>query len=422
MTRFGRTKRKTLLLLGTHGVNALLQAGFIFLLGRALGPEGFGLWMAIYAFVLVLAPFAGWGSTNLLVKYIARDESQVRVQWGNNLVALASTSMLLGVLALGLGRWILPEEAALPLVAGLALTEFLLTQIVGTAALVFLTLERTFLSALLMGLQYLVRFLAVATLYWFVPVKEIGTFAWLYVGGVGAACLVALAAVQLAYGTPRPDLGRLLATWKEGMSFAVGASSRVVYTDIDKVLITRLADLNSAGIYTAAYKSISLALMPLLALFLATYADFFRSGREGIDAAWRYGKRVMRWTALYGVLAAGAIALLAEPVMRLFGPEYEGAGRIVLLLAPLPVLKALYLPLGDALTGSGFQASRSIAQIVCGLVNLVLCLLLIPSMSWMGAVVATLATESLMLAIYAVLVSILVRRALSAKSASVSAA
>jgi O-antigen/teichoic acid export membrane protein len=406
----GRTRRKTAVLLVTHGVNALLQAGFLFLLVRVLGATGFGAWVAAYALVMVLAPFAGWGSPNILIKYVAQDAGQVRIQWGNNLLALGLTALPLLATAVLAGYIVFPDGGILGIVLALALTEFLLSQVVGTAGLLFLTLERPAASSALMGLQYLSRFLAVVCFDFVLGWDSVGAFAWVYAAFVGTAALVAMASVQFAYGSPSARLANLRGSWREGMSFAFGASSRVVYTDIDKVLIARLATLETAGLYGAAYRSISLALMPLLALFMATYADFFRRGAEGIAPAYALAKRVTRWTLLYGLVATLLILLLAFPLMNLFGPDFVAAVPIVWLLAPLPLLKALYLPLGDALTGSGYQASRTAVQIGCGALNLTLCILLIPGLSWMGAVIATLATEIVMVAAYGVLVAQFVQR------------
>ena len=50
------------------------------------------------------------------------------------------------------------------------------------------------------------------------------------------------------------DLRALREDAAEGVFFSIAGSATTVYNDIDKIMLSRLADLAATGVYAAAYR------------------------------------------------------------------------------------------------------------------------------------------------------------------------
>ena len=100
MLSFGPLARNTLWTILGQGVRILVQFAYFVLIARILHREGYGAFAGAVALVAVLAPFAGWGSGNLLVKNVARARDTFPRYWGRVLVVSALSGSVLTLLAL----------------------------------------------------------------------------------------------------------------------------------------------------------------------------------------------------------------------------------------------------------------------------------------------------------------------------------
>jgi O-antigen/teichoic acid export membrane protein len=90
------------------------------------------------------------------------------------------------------------------------------------------------------------------------------------------------------------------------------------------------------------------------------------------------------------------IPLLALFIPYILGIEYAETSRILLWLAPIPLLRSFSFLAADALTGAGYQGLRSVVQIGIALGNLGMNLLLIPKHGWLGAAWSSLISDGLL--------------------------
>ena len=373
----------------------VFQAVYFVLVARALGVTSFGALAASLALVGILVPFATWGSGNMLVMEVARDPRSLSVSFGNTLVALGISGVVLLGLALGVGAVLLPDvPLAAILLLGVADLGF--ARVVEVAKQCFLALDRLVAVAWISTLLPAVR-CAVAGLFVAVWASDdLVTWTALYLGATVLAATVAFWSVTRRLGRPSPRRGMIGRRVRIGGYFAVSASASTIYNDIDRVMLARLATLDATGIYAAAYRAAGLAHVPLMALLTVTYPSFFRAGRVGIQGSSAYARRLLVPAVLYGLVAGIAIYALAPLAPILLGEDYGDSVEALRWLAPLPVLAALgYLP-ADALTGADAQGLRTLLQVAAAALNVVLCALLIPAHSWRGAAWATLVTLSVL--------------------------
>jgi O-antigen/teichoic acid export membrane protein len=377
------------------GARIVFQTGYFILIARALGVSDFGALAATVALVSLFAPFATWGSGNLLVMDVAREPRSFPVALGNALITLAVSGTALLAVALVAGAVLLPQvPLAAVLLLGIADLGF--ARVVDVAGQCFQAFDRipslAWISALVPALRcaVAVAFVALSTS------GSLVTWTALYLGATVIAAVIALWSVSRRLGRPTPIRALLGRRLRLGGYFAVSASATTIYADVDKVLLARLSTLDATGIYAAAYRAASVAYAPIMALLTVTYASFFRAGKAGIRGSSAYARELLVPAAAYGAVAGLGIFVLAPLAPVVLGNEFGETVEALRWLAPLPLLAAFtYLP-ADALTGADAQGLRTRLQLGAAALNIILSAMLIPAYSWRGAAWATLVTLALL--------------------------
>jgi O-antigen/teichoic acid export membrane protein len=183
---------------------------------------------------------------------------------------------------------------------------------------------------------------------------------------------------------------------REGFWFSTSLSAQTIYNDVDKTMLARLATLDAAGIYAAAYRLIDVAFLPIRALLAAAYPSFFRHGQDGIAGSFRFARRLVPRPLVYSAAVAAGMTLAAPLVPRILGAEYARTTEALRWLSLLPLLKTLHYFAADALTGAGHQGLRTLMQVVVAGFNVLVNLWLIPAYSWRGAAWSSLASDGLL--------------------------
>lgn len=376
-----------------QGARAAVQAVYFLLIARSLGAESYGAFVAVAAAVAIAAPFASCGTGNLLIRDVAREPQLFRSWWGKALtVTLLSGGVLIAVVV-GAAEVLLPRSIATALVLCLAVSDLIFARLLDLAGQAYQAFERLQRTAQLQFAISPLRCLAAAGLALTIrhPTAEQWGVLYLATGavtGIGAVWLV-----NRELGAPRFGDRRLHAELGHGLLFSVSLSAQGIYNDLDKTLLARLSRLDAAGIYGVAYRIVDLSFVPIRSLMYAAYAEFFRRGQGGVDGSLRLARRLVAYSACYG-LATGVVLFAAAPNLSWFlGPGYAAATGALQWLAPLPLLRAIHSFGADALTGAGYQTRRTALQVFVVGLNVLLCLWLIPPYSWRGAAWASLASD-----------------------------
>lgn len=388
-------------------VTAVAAAASFVTLARIFGPAVYGPLSAALALVLTTSLLAGFGASSLVVRDIAGG----RVPPATALsaaVAVVWTAAAPAGLALLLLQPVLLPQVPLALLMTLAAAELLANAVTTCCVATFFAVGRARAAGVITAVAGAAKLLSVGV-FAVVGDGDPQTWAYLYAAATAATTVVAVLAALRRYGRPVLRGHRVLDRARQGVPFSVNLATSAVQNDADKVLLVRFGFAYEAGIYTAAYRLIGMALMPIMAFLQVTYPRFFALGNAGgLAETSVYSRRLLRPLAAYAAVAGLLIALFAPLAPMLLGPEYEDAVPVIVVLAPLLLLKvAQYMP-GDALTGAGLQGVRASCTALSAAANVLLCLLLIPRHGLTGAVAATFAAEVL----FTALLMISVRRRL----------
>lgn len=393
MFSFGALARNTLWMILGQGVRLLVQLAYFVLIARILHREGYGAFSGAVALVAVLAPFAGWGSSNLLVKNVARDRDTFARYWGRALVVSTLSAGLLTLVALLLAWLILPRSVPLMVVLWVAAADLLFTRVLEAACLAFQAVHLLLKTAALSVLYSVTRLAGVLILLQLHGGDLLTTWALLYLVATVSATLVAVAWVSFELGMPDFDMRGWRKEFGEGFYFASSFSAQRIYMDSDKALLTRLGSLEAAGIYSAASRIVEVAFIPVSSLLAAAYARFFTSGTRGVHGTWDLSRRLLPYALVYAVAAGIGLYLLAPLLPWLLGAEFAESVAAIRWLAAVPLLMTLHRFAADSLTGAGWQAIRTHIEFGAAAVNVLLNLALVPSFSWRGTAWVTITTE-----------------------------
>ncbi|HMA40294.1 MAG TPA: oligosaccharide flippase family protein [Gemmatimonadales bacterium] len=403
-------------MLGAQGIRLLSQAAYFVLLARRLGAEGYGAFAASLGAVALVAPFAGMGAGSFLIRGVTRGVNTPDYWWGRAVVTVLRGGAVLAVGVVALGWLVLHDRIPFWLLLGVTVSDVMLQPFIEVSGQAFQALGRLDRTALIWVVWSALKVAAAATLT-IVPGSSLALWAILYPISTAAAALAAAAAVTTCTGWPRHPRSFGRAELREGLMFSLSGSARSVYDDIDKAMLARLGSLGVTGIYGAAYRIIDVAFVPVRSLIYATYPRFFAHGTSGVRAVADFARRLVPIAGGYSLVAGLALFTLAPLVPHVLGHSYTGVPDAIRWLALLPLFRSFHYFAADALTGSGHQELRTVAQIGVAGLNILLNLLLIPAYSWVGSAWASLASDGALAVCLWVALYALARRSASPRAA-----
>jgi O-antigen/teichoic acid export membrane protein len=399
-----RLKTRGLLRDTTHlsigqGVRLLIQAAYFVLIARSLGPDAYGAFVTVVAMAALLGPFSGLGSPNLFIKNVRSGKRDAATCWGNGILTTVISGTVLSALGASMS-WVLGLKTPPFVTFIVCISDLVLVKVIDLAAFGFTALDRMTQTSIQSVVVSLLRLGGIATLIMVAHPLTLDRWAVVYLltSLLGTAYGVAKGC-QL-WGRPATDLQALREDVTEGVFFSIAGSAATVYNDIDKIMLSRLANLAATGVYGAAYRVIDVTMTPVRSLAAAAYPQFFRKGAGGMAATYPYALSLIAKTTLYGLLASAGLWLLAPALPHVLGSSYEAVVPAVRWLALIPLLRCIHSFLADALSGAGLQPVRTSIQASVAVVNVVANLVILPRYSWRGAAWTSLGCDGLLVVVF----------------------
>ena len=379
------------------------------ILAATMGAEQFGALATVSALAAIFTSFSGWGADQLLFRRVGRARGELPKAMATSLAFLALSAPPLVLLAFLLIPFALGSAMPWQLILLISIADIGLAQVNGIAADCYQALGRpigTF--ALTVGFGT-VRVLTAGL--WAVLASRHDAVSWsYYYAGVSAiAAAVSLWVMRRDFGKPRWDIA--WGDWRDGFHFAVQSASQAVSGNIDKPVIAALANLQMAGLYTAAIRIAAAAAIPINALLYSAYVRFFEVGASGARNSTRLAIGLLPIGAALGILAGAGMLLLAPLAPRILGHSYAGTDTAVIMLAPLPLL-SLVQSLGlDVVVSVGRTSLRTLAQFAMPPINVLLCVLLVPSHGATGAAISAVLSRAIVaVAAWAIVAFLVIRQ------------
>src|SRR5271170_5191910 len=85
--------KNTLWMLSGNGLKLVIQAAYFILIARGLRSTDYGAFVAVVAIAAIVSPFVGMGTSNLIIRNVARDKDSFSRSWGNGLLVTLTTGV-----------------------------------------------------------------------------------------------------------------------------------------------------------------------------------------------------------------------------------------------------------------------------------------------------------------------------------------
>jgi len=400
-------------------VSAVMAYGSQILLARWMGSSDYGVYVYVWTWVLLLGSMMDFGisasAQKLIPEYRTRGQHALLrgflsgSRWLTFAVSSVVSLLLAGLVRL-LSPWINAAEI-MPLYIGCAILP---------AFVVANTQDGIARSHDWMQLGLIPQFIVRQTL---IIGFTAGAVALGFRLGATAAMLASAAAVWLAMLGQMIVLNRRLAGHIEpgaraydirgwlAVSLPIllveGFYLLLSYTDV--LVLQQFRSSEEVGIYFAVVKTLALVSFIHYAMSATTahrFAEYNAQGdKERLSA---YVTQAIQWTFWPSLAATLVLLALGKPLLWLFGPQFVDGYDIMFIAAIGLVIRAAIGPVERLLNMLGHQHICALAYALAFVMNLVLCVALVPRFGGHGAAAAT----SISLTFETVLLFAIVRRRL----------
>lgn len=368
-------------------------------LSRMLMADGIGTYSYVNSIATYFSLFAALG----LSSYGTREVSRVRdnprkaskLFWELSIIRLASTLLCMGL------YWgmilITGSDMRIYLAAGLVILT------VGVDCTWFFQAMENF--KILMMRNFVVKLISVACIFLFVNGPEDLTLYFLIQGGGMLLSNLVLFARLFKIIVPVPlRKMRFAAHIRETLVYFIPTIATSVYTLLDRTMIGVITkDMAANGYYEQAHKIVNMLMTVITSLNVVVgVRTSYLFGQNKKKEIRQHIIRTFRFVFMLAFpLTAGLMACAADFVPWFYGEGYEPAIPLMVMFAPLLFIIGVSNVLGSLyLTPSGQRARSNRAIIIGAVCNFVLNLILIPLFGVYGAVVASLAAEIVISALY----------------------
>jgi O-antigen/teichoic acid export membrane protein len=374
------------------------QALWVVAIARVLGPSGYGTLAGIGGLAATVGGLTGIGTGYLLLQNVSRDNNAFASHWSKAVVTALLSGIVVVTVFTCITHHIVQEAATGRTIAAIGVSEALCYPMVYIASFAFQAHERMGWSGMLTSTMSSLRLLAVAAFWFFSTTHDLKSYIWFHLAASALCMLGALLMVQLILKPNRARFSLRFAELREGVSFSAAWFTGNAVTELDKTLALRLAGSEIAGIYSAAYRMVSVATLPVASLALAAQPRLFRQSINTQRDKTHLVRNLALLAAGYGVAASAALLLLAGVIPTLLGQAFAPAVREVRLLILLPPLFSLRLIGNAVLMTSSRQLTRILVEIPAILVLIGLATLWIPQYGLTGIAMTVTTTEGLLAA------------------------
>lgn len=367
----------------------------IFFMTRYLGPEKFGFYSTALSLVLILIPLSDLGFDMCMIRAISADTSRLTAELSHTLsiksilAICALALMIIAALILKYEPFVISYVALL----GISLLISTLAQSV-VGAIRAIRKMRYESIALLAG--RISTTLAIIILISIKASLTIIILAYL----LGAVILFGGAFYFLRRELRHLALFFSLSGWqarfKEAFPFSLAGILAMVYLKIDTIMLSKIQDAASVGLYNSAQNVINgsmMLAMPLTVAIFPAMAAVYQTRKEDAEIIFQKG---MTFILLVGLPLGLGTALMAGSLVRFaYGAKF-------ILAIPLLTIVAIKIPIvfstsfiGNSLGAIGYQKKVAVVAAVNVVFNIVMNLLLIPIYGAKAAAIITVCTELL---------------------------
>ena len=371
-----------------NGVATNILSFFALLyIARYLGPEKYGMYTFVFAFIYFFSFIPDMGIHQILVREAAKEPEKVGKLIGNGTImqiCLSLVALFLAVVLINVMNFPPSTKNAL-YVASLGL----LISGTGAYGIIYeakLRMEYSLLFNLANRIVFLVFvFLAItnnSSLNVFIFASVSATFIHNLL-----MILFAKKLVKVSFDIDLPLIKQLL---KEAIPIAIASVFTIIYFRIDVLMLSFLRGDTEVGLYSAAYRlTEALVFLPTV-ITTSTFPLMSKYYKDSFDSFSFAYARTFKYLFATGLLIAVLVTFASDKIISIvYGPEYQSSAIALQILIWTTAIMFIITLISTTCISSGNQQIVSKRALLAALLNIILNLILIPWISYTGAAIAT---------------------------------
>ncbi|MBN9595881.1 MAG: oligosaccharide flippase family protein [Afipia sp.] len=391
-------------LAGTVFLIRVLSAGLAYfsqvLLARWMGGSDYGIYVYVWTWVLLLGSVLDFGiavsAQKIIPEYRASGElSMLRgflsgSRW-MTFAASSAVALLLAAIVTILSPWI-DAHIIVPLYIGcLTLPAFVVANTQDGLARSHDWMRLGLMPQFIVRQTLIIGFTAGAVVIGMnlgATAAMIASAAAVWIAMIGQ--LIVLNRRLSASVAPGPKTYEIRAWLKVSLPIMMVEGFYLLLSYTDVLVLQQFRSSEEVGVYFAVVKTLALVSFIHYAMSATTahrFSEYHASGdKQRLEA---YIAHAIKWTFWPSVAATAVLLALGEPLLWLFGPQFTAGYGIMFVAAIGLIVRSAIGPVERLLNMLGHQNMCALAYALAFLVNLVLCILLVPRFGGYGAAAAT---------------------------------
>lgn len=390
---------------GLSGISQLLISALSFVLmiciARYFGEAEFGIYNFALSFASLFTVFADIGISQLLIRDIARNKKITSEYFTNiSIIKIILSVFTLSLIVLTINIMHYPSDIVyIVFVFGIYTVLSSFAQMIMSIFQAFEKME--YVAALTTIEKIIIISLGIFVLFCGYGLLEL---AYVYVFASIINLIISLIFVLKKITKPLPKIN--LSLWKtltiKSLPFGLNSLFALLFFRIDTVFLSILKDEIAVGIYSAAYNPL-LVLSTIISGMISSaiypvMSRYFIYSRDSLE---NFTILTSKYMAIVGFPIAVGCFVLADKFIGLFyAGQYSNSIVAFQILAVFIPIRLISGVTGTLLTSINKQNIRAFCVCLAAIFNILLNLALIPSLSYLGASIATVLSELLLFIIY----------------------
>ena len=394
---YGQMLRDLVWTSGSDGLILLAALVSFKILGSRLGPEDYGAYVGTFGIISPVGAITAGGLALAVMQRHLRDGTTIGDAVRPYLTIILAIAPLTIVATATVGSLVI-DRLAVGTIALLAYSELVAMSTTTIVAAATQVTSGVGAASRIRMMPPLLRMACLLVLAWAdaVTVRNAAA-AW-------AVAFTLLALVLVIRQLPRigTSFGFQRATREEigtGLQLSLPTLANNLQSDADKAILNGYGLERDAGLYGAAYRVIKMALLPLRSLNGALFHRFLSHDETQAGQHLRRARSYSVVSLPMSLVLAAGLWVAAPSLLWLVGDEFEESVSIIRWLTLFLPLRSLSQAPLNGLLGLGQIKPRLVALLTASATSLVAYLVLIPHHSWKGAVMGTMGSEIVLIAL-----------------------
>ena len=387
-----RVAKNTSIIIVGNIIFRLISLFVTIYLARYLGTAGFGKYSFVFAYLAFFSILTDLGLQQILVREMSRDASIAPKLIGNAYIIRLILTVLAVVSSIGLIT-LMSYPADITTCVYIAAFTLLFISFSDFYATIFQTNLRMEYNVFA---KMAFKVLSAGLILWII--FSHGTLIDIMIALVFSESIKTLLNYSFSRKFVRPQFEIDFGLWKhllkESLPLAMTSVFWVIYYELDKIMLSMMTDDTSVGIYSAAYKLCDPFLLIPSALMISLFplmSISFKTSQDRLIKSYTLGVRYLSIVML--PIAIGITLLSPKIILLIYGTGFAYSATVLSILIWSVVFGTINSVLLTLLVSIDRQKLNTLSTGICAIANITLNFFLIPTLSYNGAAIATVATN-----------------------------